>query len=784
MTLKNKSQVAGYEALSLTIIFLLNFQKCTRRKSEPGYYSSRESLPANNFVNNCNKNESEDDCLSASYMSEDNLGDYETLTYPCSKPNRSIMSSEDEDPAGDYVTFDYVQQCLSRDNVCASPSPAAYYRYYSKLANYDNLAHIWSELGTVDVDQLDLESEVESSCEASNKRPYIRRVQSFNNSASPPPDKEQAFQHSYSMRQSKKLSAKSNKDALRPNSLTLRHDSGISLRPPSGADMSNCPTMPIVWLKKQGDHLAENTNKSGSLPRSFLANQGEEQFCNARLRVETGKQSDNRPVTIASDKPEKNDFLDDFERYIKNTNNAQKRRSNKFPVSQEDCDDQRSLSAWTEVSYATSTSTEALHPEYKIYRHSNSRVSLRSVLASVSSKISSGIRNTLGGSSKLSTADQTHSCSNISLQSCDGANNMSASNNRLSTYSNSSYHEDDNESIHSKASISTRSSAKFVYSIAKAYGTMLKHRLKKAAEAASPSSDKQDPMLRIVEKPQSTKKDGNLGKYSQGSEAIGARIASQSDLDYCDLSANNLTTPKLSHVAKHNVINVASNVRPDSVLSESSNLTSSSNDSDKPKLTVKIRSISIDSTKNDNGEESVLDDSYYERSFEEIENLLENEMFRDSAIYSDQEDSDHINGHEAICKQGNDESPKPEVPCKPRNLALKILHINDMVNVRKVKGNAILETLENLHRNTSFHKEGSPSHDISGIKSIVERRKELEEWQQSSKSQPSSPEVIFCEAKTSDSAAPTPNDVVEDCENVRMKGWVKHLVGKFQSDCQ
>lgn len=712
-------------------------------------------------------------------MSEDNLGDYEVLAFPQLKQRRGLMSSEDEDPSGDYVTFEYAQKCLSRENMCTSPSSAEYYRYYSKLANYDNLAHVWSEYG-VDIDKLDQDSEVENSSRSNCKR-FVRRVQSFNSASSGNnADKESPFQHSFSMRQKKKLIGP---EVSHSHSQVVNQNiSGLS-RPPSGMDQANSPTAPSVWLKKQGEHLAEATNKAGSLPRSFMATHDVNKYneiC-AKKRNDNGKCLENRPITIASDKPDKSDFLDDFEHYMQNAPTSHKRRSNKFPVNNDDCEDQQSLSGWTECSDATSVNMEIVHPEYKIYRNSNSRTSLRSVLANVSSKLSAGIKNTItGGSSKLANVDQTRSCSNISLQSCESGNNTPTSNNRLSTYSNVSF-KDDGSSISYKASPSPRSSAKLVYSIAKVYGTMLKHRLKKAVEAAD-TSEKQKVKIspqplekhKIVNKPKVS-----VDVYRKSREEIGARIAHASEFDYCTLNKVP-STLKLDSLNPNNVIKKTNTLRPDSVLSESSNLTSSSNDSDKPKLPVRNRIDSEASVKgvNEDGNTSdVSGDSYYERSFEAIENMLENDMFRDSAIYSDQEDSDTVIMQENMKDCESIEGHNREVSCKPKisSSDKNCSSINKLVDVKRVKGNAILETLENLQRNTTFQKDSSPNQNIVGMKSIVQRRMDLEIWKQAVKYQ-------------NELSSNTDTDDVEkyedagESENVGMKGWVKHVIGKFQAD--
>lgn len=124
------------------------------------------------------------------------------------------------------------------------------------------------------------------------------------------------------------------------------------------------PTLPSVWLRQQGQHLATPSNKAGSLPRSFQLN-GETSFRDFRISIE-------RPFTIASDKPP----FDDMERYCKTSfrNHG-------------DATEDESLTEGLSTPGASSDHIN-VHPEYKIYRSGVSTNVLKNVLSTVGHKLS------------------------------------------------------------------------------------------------------------------------------------------------------------------------------------------------------------------------------------------------------------------------------------------------------------------------------------------------------------------------------------------------------------
>ncbi|XP_050357869.1 uncharacterized protein LOC126778413 [Nymphalis io] len=124
-----------------------------------------------------------------------------------------------------------------------------------------------------------------------------------------------------------------------------------------------------------------------------------------------------------------------------------------------------------------------------------------------------------------------------------------------------------------------------------------------------------------------------LPVYMQGSKHLGARIAQS---DYVDPTTLMSERNALKNV---NVLINKNALRPDSLFSNSSFVTSSS------ESTYQESQNKISTSQNTFNEKTLAskvnsDESYYEKSFEKIEQLTDVDMFRDSAVYSDQEDID------------------------------------------------------------------------------------------------------------------------------------------------
>lgn len=122
--------------------------------------------------------------------------------------------------------------------------------------------------------------------------------------------------------------------------------------------------------------------------------------------------------------------------------------------------------------------------------------------------------------------------------------------------------------------------------------------------------------------------------YMQGSKHLGARIAQS---DYVDPST--LKSP----LKTVNVLINKNAVRPDSLFSNSSFVTSSSEGAyteSQTKTCDTKTSIKQKEKSSDSSTQVNSDESYYEKSFEKIEHVIDEDVFRDSAVYSDQDDTE------------------------------------------------------------------------------------------------------------------------------------------------
>lgn len=122
--------------------------------------------------------------------------------------------------------------------------------------------------------------------------------------------------------------------------------------------------------------------------------------------------------------------------------------------------------------------------------------------------------------------------------------------------------------------------------------------------------------------------------YMQGSKYLGARIAQS---DYAD------PTTLIAEKSPLNNVNVLINknaVRPDSLFSNSSFVTSSSEGAyvESQNKTNENQSAEKKENSSDSSAQMISDESFYEKSFEKIEQVTDEDVFRDSAVYSDQDD--------------------------------------------------------------------------------------------------------------------------------------------------
>jgi hypothetical protein len=162
---------------------------------------------------------------------------------------------------------------------------------------------------------------------------------------------------------------------------------------------------------------------------------------------------------------------------------------------------------------------------------------------------------------------------------------------------------------------------------------------------------------------------------------------------------------------------------------------------------------------NGNSDSDGSADSFYERSFEAIESLLESELFTDDIQTSESEFQSESSTNKANSSLNLlEESPinvarrqffssacsnsisilaarlsNSKIPFGCTNSGKDDEIPESNRKSRLVRSEAILEKLKNLEQSSQFHKEDhltSAPPSFEGIKSIQERRKELELWKQ------------------------------------------------------
>ncbi|XP_048000214.1 uncharacterized protein LOC125237242 isoform X2 [Leguminivora glycinivorella] len=114
--------------------------------------------------------------------------------------------------------------------------------------------------------------------------------------------------------------------------------------------------------------------------------------------------------------------------------------------------------------------------------------------------------------------------------------------------------------------------------------------------------------------------------YMQGSKHLGARIAQREYVDPVTLMKEKSALKNVNVLINKNA------VRPDSLFSNSSFVTTSSESADH-EIKQEIKKDNNKDSKNANA-----DESFYEKSFEKIEHVIDEDVYRDSAVYSDQEE--------------------------------------------------------------------------------------------------------------------------------------------------
>lgn len=564
----------------------------------------------------------------------------------------------------------------------------------------------------------------------------VRRVQSFTGQT-----RNKAFlQHTSSLRHSLSPDLPPISPAKRlndrPNTLNLSSSSSSSQLTNSSSLDEMSPTAPAIWLKRQDNQFAQHCKKSGSLPRSFETtfNQMKEGRCqtSATNRSRCGEQ---RPFTIAADQPLNGDFIGaTIDQYIDANEHCLKTSPSQSHEDIHATDHSPAVSL-------ENVSDHSIHPEHKIYRHSASKY-IKSVIYNVSSKFVSLRRSPTGADA---TADNQSVLSTESGDRCESpATNPPASSRTKA-----------NES--SKYEISPKLiTARFVHSLAKAYSNVIKNKLKNSSKieteitASKALSEIPSPVFARISMPTT--------------DSV-SRLATFDD----DLNFISKHRPRFQ---RHNSVK-----RADSLVSETSNMSISSENNDKS-------SEQMDDSPSESSDSSL--DSFYDRTFEAIESVLAEEMFGESGFYSsldqmernddeseaqnstenymedigDMDESNYENGLGSVTtldSNKRDDVYKSQERLKCVNLNLK--------SAKRVKG-AIIERLKILEENSRFCKDMNVN-DFEGIKSIKERVEELENWKNNKENIKDD-----CGDQYSQNGSPKPNS----------KGWVKHVIEKLQCD--
>ncbi|XP_069682760.1 uncharacterized protein GEFmeso isoform X2 [Periplaneta americana] len=537
-------------------------------------------------------------------------------------------------------------------------------------------------------------------------------------------------------------------------------------------DATNIPTLPAVWLKQQGEHLATPNKKSGSLPRSFQLSHEIHTSAHepnsrggsfrSRLLTREGRSCSDRPFTIASDKPPEINF-EDIERYIEESDTCHVRH--RFPLNAGDTTEDDSMTDYT-ATPNTSLNELNVHPEYKIYRPSVSKASLRHVISSVSNKLA-GMR-----------------MSSENLESKDG--------------------EMDQERLLQRE----RRASRLVYALARQYSKTLKQRIRNIMGEES-TEEYLDTVQPQTPSPVQSVTASVLPIYKQGSSSLGARIAHCSS-EYANprqLYSN--IPPPTEPTSK-----ASSDLRPDSVLSISSNFTASSSEGEKTSgfggsvdtttpFSMSVNTVSLCNSTYESIREKVDDvnlsdgsaDSYYERSFEAIESFLENEMFRDSAVFSDHEEliDTPVSYKDCSTTNGNNDTVLPPRVSKNCKIPPPVPAKPDMLkNKSAMQGTkaGISDKVRTLEDSSRYQKEHNFVRNLDGIsKSVHDRRRELEQWKASGSSVSRDDE---CDTSSQHSTASTVIEVglckdskeqsEESEEGGTTRGWVKHVIGKLQGN--
>ncbi|XP_071522446.1 uncharacterized protein GEFmeso isoform X2 [Panulirus ornatus] len=437
---------------------------------------------------------------------------------------------------------------------------------------------------------------------------------------------------------------------------------------------------------------------------------------------ESPRENRERPVTIAFYNTNEVS-LSALEQYL-NQPRPTANTHERFPYDTED-----NFTDYSMTPHMSMDNILSIHPEHKIYKPSNNKSTIKNVF----NKITSPRNN-------KTASEPSGSVFNLSVDS-DLDKNMD------------------------------KKTSKMVYNMARHCSKTLKERIKQIrAEDGEKTSNMKSPIENIYALP----------IYKQGSSSIGARLAGTNE-------PSDYAVPRIRPIEKK----PKSDLRPDSVLSSSSILTSSSSSSSSSSRDTKLiegtessNMANVEEENEENQESPSFEsdasaDSYYERSFEAIENL-DTEIFRDSAIYSDPEDTEsppaslyqdksstsrktkpivsrksspHLSlkcsplsvspvvntliesadenqkcihsaenntSLSAGCADSKSSQPKkvpPPVPAKPESVKTK---------KSRACGNLIMQQLKNLEECSKFNRDDQINPSFDGIRTLDDRRKDLE----------------------------------------------------------
>ncbi|GIY84730.1 pleckstrin homology domain-containing family G member 1 [Caerostris extrusa] len=681
----------------------------------------------------------------ASEEAFDNNGEYVTFFYAHAYATRDMHNGELES-LRNGIDMDNTFSDIE-DKATETKSPPS--KFDSKCTS-DTTKDYKSER------QKDQDSESGSSVSSWKQNSAIRRVQSFTGMAKA---RVASLQHNISF---KYHSSSNSEPKSKSKKFSYLPPNGICMLPPDLKETS--PTTPAAWLKQQEEHLAESGKKSGSLPRSFqLASENaagipemkpaalNDNVCRMRLRMDGPRSlhSEQRPFTIASDKPSHADFGDDLDYVVLDYSHCTSSEYG-FP-NHIDGYEQDTTTGCTNTPAVSMENVHSIHPELKIYHQSASKyATLKHIFSHMGSKIAGFKANLVSPSSHDSSNHEQHSRSHSEPSKNDFKRSESHS------------------SIKSENELNSKLfPVKIAHSVAKAYSSVMRHKKKHE--------------LKFSDKKSALKKDKiSIGSYKSESSLIGARMAQPLESEY--------SVPKLILPAK-----TFKDLRPDSLFSESSNATSSS-DGDKNGTNDGSEYTKIDADDTVSEASDTSADSYYERTFDAIENALAHDIFRDSAIYSDPEDADFSVENPNLMISFEEMNPDKQVNnavCYQNGDADCLSPSSPKIMCARRVNQAILDRLRILEENVKFQNEEASS-IVTKSKAPNQKRLDLDKWGTIVLNKD------FDESETSsEHSASTVNTVMEsgnkaskangsvNCRSPpRVKGWVKHVVEKLQGENQ